>query len=457
MVYRLAFLIVTGLFIGCSSQEILDVDKVIENVHVISMGDEEIQQDRSVLIKDDRIQQVIKRGEVAVADTVERIDGNGGYLIPGLAEMHAHIPSRDASREYIDDVLFLYLANGITTIRGMLGDPLHLKLREQAAQNELLSPHIYTSGPGFGGNIESTEQARQRVRDQHEAGYNFLKIFPGPSLEEYNAIADEANAAGIEFSGHIPASVGLQRALEAGQTTIDHLDKYVEALVTDSSSIQEVEDPGVIYFGMHLTPYINRDRIQEVAQMTAEASTWNVPTQALSEHVLGPDSPEELSQRPEFQYMPDEMVNNWIGSKQSITGHEGFTTELAEQYLQLRRDILKTLHEADAGLLLGSDAPQIFNVPGFSVHHELRYIVEAGLTPYEAIQTGTVNPAEYLGKTQDRGTIAEGKVADMVLLEENPLDDISNSSSIAGVMYRGNWLSKEEIDKRLSEIAAKYE
>ncbi|MFH5831018.1 amidohydrolase family protein [Halalkalibaculum sp. DA3122] len=458
MKIKLVFLLLLGLSVGCTSQEVVDADKVIENVHIISMNNEgEIQQDRTLFIAGDRIIRIAEAGQLQAPEEAERIDGQGGYLIPGLSEMHAHIPPEDADRAYIEDVLFLYLANGITTIRGMLGQPLHLELREQAARDEIVSPRIYTSGPGFsGGSIQNVEQARQRVRDQHKAGYDFLKIFPGLSLEEYNAIADEANSVGIEFSGHIPASVGLERAIEAGQTTVDHLDKYVDALVPDTVDLDQIEDPGVIYFGMHLTPVADRNRIPEVAQMTAEGGTWNVPTQALLEHVLGLESAEEFARRPEFQYMPDETVSEWISSKQSITGNEAYSEELATEYLQLRRDIIKALHDEGANLLLGSDAPQIFNVPGFSMHHELRYIVEAGLTPYQALETGTYNTAQYLQDLENTGTIEEGKMADLVLLESNPLEDISNSETIAGVMYRGNWLSKEEIDNRLEKIAQKY-
>lgn len=456
MYQKIFLLFLAGLLIGCNAQKMVEADKVIENVHVISMNDEEIQQNRTVFIKGDSIARIAENDQFGIGNDAEVIDGGGGYLIPGLSEMHAHIPSGNADRAYIDDVLFLYLANGITTIRGMLGDPLHLELREQAAQNELVSPRIYTSGPGFGGGFESPEEARQQVRDQHEADYNFLKIFPGLTLEEYNAIADEANTVGIEFSGHIPSSVGLERALEAGQTTIDHLDKYVEALAADAVNLDEAEDPGVIFFGMHLTPDADRDRITEIARLTADAGTWNVPTQALSEHVIGTDDPEELAQRPEFQYLPSDMVQQWIGSKKSITGNDAYSEELAQNYLQLRRDVIKALHDEGAGLLLGSDAPQIFNVPGFSVHHELRYIVDAGLSPYETLRTGTYNAAQYLDNLQNSGTIEEGKTADMVLLERNPLEDISNSSSIVGVMYRGNWIDEEEIENRLNEIAAKY-
>ncbi|MGM0546170.1 MAG: amidohydrolase family protein, partial [Bacteroidota bacterium] len=357
---------------------------------------------------------------------------------------------------YIQDVLFLYLANGITTIRGMLGDPLHLELREKATQEDVQSPRIYTSGPGFSGDaFESTEEARQQVRDQHEAGYDFLKIFPGLTLEEYNAIADEANNLGIEFSGHIPSSVGLERALEAGQKTIDHLDKYPEALLSDNVNPDEIDNPGVIYFGMHFTPHIDQDKISNIAAQTKEAKAWNVPTQALLEHVLGPDSPKELAQRPEFQYMPFETVQEWIESKEKITDHEIYSEELAQNYLQLRRDIIKALHDEGAGILLGSDAPQIFNIPGFSVHHELQYLVDAGLRPYEALKTGTYNAAEYLDDRKNSGTIEEGKIADMVLLEENPLENISNSKTIVGVMYRGNWLDEETIQNKLNDIAAK--
>ncbi len=448
-----------GLLLSCSTQETVDADKVIENVGVITMdNDGKVLQGRTVFIKDDRIVRITTTDQAEIPETASRIDGEGKFLIPGLSEMHAHIPSGDAEQDYVEDVLFLYLSNGITTIRGMLGEPSHLDLRKQAAQNEIVSPRIYTSGPGFSGeSVDSTEHARQRVRDQHEAGYDFLKIFPGLTLEEYNAIAEEANDVGIEFSGHIPASVGLEKAIEAGQTTIDHLDKYMEALAGDTLDTEEVEDPGVIYFGMHAVPYVDRNRIPEVSEMTAEGGTWNVPTQALLEHVLGTESPDELAERPEFQYMPDETIEQWISSKQSITENEIYTEELAQEYLQLRRDMIKALHDAGAGLLLGSDAPQIFNVPGFSVHHELRYIVNSDLTPYQALRTGTYNTARYWDDLENSGTIAEGKVADMVLLESNPLDDISNSADIAGVMYRGNWLAGEDIDKGLESIAEKHQ
>lgn len=446
-----------GLLIGCNSNEPIDADKAIANVHVISMNDEEIQENRTVFIKDDRIVKIAEENQHESEDA-EVIDGKGRYLIPGLSEMHAHIPSGDADQEYIQDVLFLYLTNGITTIRGMLGDPLHLELRQKAAQENVQSPRIYTSGPGFSGNaFESAEQARQQVRDQHEAGYDFLKIFPGLTLEEYNAIADEAKTVGIEFSGHIPLSVGLERAIKAGQKTIDHLDKYPEALLADDVNQDEIDNPGVIYFGMHLTPHVDRDKISDIATQTKEAGTWNVPTQALLEHVLGPEPAEEMAQRPEFQYMPSETVVQWIESKKSITDHKIYSEELAQNYLQLRRDILKALHDKGAGLLLGSDAPQIFNVPGFSVHHELQYLVDAGLTPYEALQTGTYNAAEYLDDMQNRGTIEEGKIADMVLLKENPLKNIANSKTIVGVMYRGHWLDQETIENKLNDIATRNE
>lgn len=458
MLNKMVFLVIGVLLLGCAQQESTDADIVIEDVNVISMNSEEVQSNRTVLVKGDRITGIVEAGSVNVGEGIQRIDGSGKYLIPGLSEMHAHIPSADAGQDYINDVLFLYLSNGITTIRGMLGEPSHLKLSEQAAQNEIVSPRIYTAGPGFsGGSIESAEQARQRVRDQYKAGYDFLKILPGLSRDEYNAIADEANTVGIEFSGHIPASVNLERAIEAGQTTIDHLDKYVEALVADTAETDQIDEPGVIYFGMHLSPYVDQNKINEVAQITAEGGTWNVPTQALLEHVLGTEPPEELAQRPEFQYMPNETVKDWIASKRSITGNEAYTEELALEYLQLRRDMVKALQENNANLLLGSDAPQIFNVPGFSLHHELRYIVDAGLTPYETLKTGTYNVARYLGDLENMGTIEEGKIADMVLLNANPLEDIENFNSIEGVMYRGNWLGKEDIDQRRKAIAEKYQ
>ncbi|MFQ5679098.1 MAG: amidohydrolase family protein [Gemmatimonadota bacterium] len=419
-------------------------------VHVLPMDRERILADQTVLVRGDRIVRIGPAGEVRVPEQARRVEASGQYLIPGLGEMHAHVPSQ-GGREFMERVLFLYLSNGITTVRGMLGQPAHLELKEEVARGELLGPRIYTSGPSLNGNsIPDPDSARRAVLHQAEAGYDFLKIHPGLSRASYDAIARTADSVGIRWAGHVPADVGLARALEAGQASVDHLDQYMEALVPEGAEASGLQP---LFFGVHLVDVVDESLIPRVAEATREAGVWNVPTQSLIEHILDPDlSPEELASRPEMRYMPPQMVEGWVQQKRRLMQHPTYTPERARRFIEIRRHIIGGLQEAGAKLLLGSDAPQIFQVPGFSIQAELQMAVAAGLTPYQALVAGTRNVAEYFGDQEEYGTLEEGKVADLVLLEGNPLEEIAAMSRIAGVMTRGRWLSAGEIRERLTAL-----
>lgn len=418
-------------------------------VDVIPMDRERILEDRTVLVRNGRIERIGPSAEVEVPEAV-RVAAEGGYLMPGLGEMHAHIPPQ-GGRDWMEQVLFLYLANGITTVRGMLGQPAHLELRDDVAGGEVPGPRIYTSGPSLNGSsIPGPDSARRAVRHQHEAGYDFLKIHPGLTRAEYDAMVEEADRLGMSWAGHVSLEVGVRHALETGQATIDHLDRYVEALLPEDAD-PSADEVGL--FGYGVFDRADRSKIPELARATADAGVWNVPTQSLVERFLSPASAEELAAMPEVRYMPDEMVEGWKESKAGMDADPGNTRERAEAFIQLRRDLILALHEAGAPLLLGSDAPQVFQVPGFSVHDELRLLVESGLSPYEALVTGTRNVAVFFGDEAEYGTVEEGKVADLVLLEANPLEDVTATREIRGVMVRGRWLPRAEIRERLEAMA----
>ncbi len=425
------------------------------DVNVIPMDRERVLEGQTVIVRDGRIAEIGPTAQVRVPGGAVRIEGRGRYLMPGLAEMHAHIPPPQAAEQfgerYVDNVLFLYLANGITTIRGMLGHPQHLVLRERAARGELLSPRIYTSGPSFNGNSAPTPEVAERmVREQREAGYDFLKIHPGLTRPVYDRMAATANQVGIRFAGHVPQEVGLQRALEARQATIDHLDGYVEALA--EGKVPTGTPTG--FFGLNWAPYADESRIPALVRQTREAGVWNVPTQSLIEHLASPEDPEAMARWPEMRYMPPRMVAQWVTAKRSLQGGAAFSPEAERRLVELRHRLIRELHHAGAGLLLGSDAPQIFNVPGFSIQHELRMLVDAGLTPYQALETGTRNPALFFGAQDQFGTVEVGRSADLILLEANPLADVGNLARRAGVMVRGRWLPESEIRQRLETMAA---
>ncbi len=249
-------------------------------VNVLPMTDgQQMLADQTVVVRGERIVSAGPRGSVEIPAEATRIDAQNQYLLPGLAEMHGHIPPPSAPQQYVSDVLFLYVANGITTVRGMLGWPGQLELRERVNRGEVLSPTLYLAGPSFSGqSIGSPEQAVARVEQQKQEGWDLLKIHPGLTLQEYDAMADAAHRLEIRFGGHVPEEVGLMHALESRQETFDHLDGYIEYLQGDRPLAQEA--------------------LVEVARKTREAGAWVVPTMALWETLLGVADLEELEQYP---------------------------------------------------------------------------------------------------------------------------------------------------------------
>jgi hypothetical protein len=249
----------------------------------------------------------------------------------------------------------------------------------------------------------------------------------------------------------VPADVGVQRAIEAKQATIDHLDGYVEALVPAERRTQGG------FFGLNLASYADRSRIPALVSATVAAGVWNVPTQTLIENWPTPSpTVDELLARPEMAYVSPETRAQWGNSKRQMLSAPGYDGARVLALVSLRRDIIKALHEAGAGLLLGSDAPQVFNVPRFSLHRELEAIVASGLTPFEALRHGTANPAVFFDATDEFGTIRAGLEADLVLAAGNPLDDVAALARPEGVMVRGRWLDRAELDRGLAEIGARY-
>jgi imidazolonepropionase-like amidohydrolase len=432
---------------GAAAQEVT----AFRNVAVIPMDSERVLEAQTVVVRGDRIVSIGPAAGAQVPSGARVVEGNGRYLVPGLAEMHAHVPPGDDPRD-VEEVLFLYVANGITTARGMLGEPSHLQLRERIAKQEVLGPRLFTSGPSLNDqSVDSPEQAARLVRDEARAGYDFIKVHPGPTRAEYDAAVKAAAESGIELAGHVPADVGVMRAIEARQATIDHLDGYVEELVPPARR----SDGG--FFGLDIADRVDRTRLPAVVAATAAAGVWNVPTQTLIEHWPAPSpTVEELLARPEMVYVPPEARDAWARAKRELVDDSGYDPARARALVSVRRDLIKALQDAGAGLLLGSDAPQVFNVPGFSLQRELVAMVAAGLTPYDALRMGTANPAIFFGKTSEFGTIREGLAADLVLAGGNPLTDVGALARPDGVMVRGRWLDRAALDARLEEIAARY-
>ncbi|MEX2499541.1 MAG: amidohydrolase family protein [Wenzhouxiangellaceae bacterium] len=415
---------------------------LFENARVVDIDAASVSEPRTLVVRDGWIVEQPPASD----ESVTTIDAAGHYLIPGLAEMHAHVPP-GAEQAAVDDVLALFLAHGITTIRGMLGEPGHLALRAGLASGERTGPRLITSGPSLNGNsVPDVERARELVRRQAEAGYDFLKLHPGLLPDTFAAIVEAADGLDIGFAGHVSIAVGVERALAAGQATIDHLDGYAQVLVPEGDPARQRE-PG--FFGFNIASAMDPDRVDEWARRTAEAGVWNVPTQTLIENLAVNDI-ESLLERPAMRYVTEETRAQWVARVEQMRASA--EPDILENFVAVRRALIKALHDSGAGVLLGADAPQIMNVPGDALHHELEIYVEAGLSPAEALATGTVNVAEFLDQPA-LGCLRPGCVADLVLLDANPLEDISNVRRVRGVMRAGQWFDRDRLDAMLADVA----
>ena len=422
---------------------------VFRNVNVIPMDEEKVLKDQDVLIKDGIIKEIGNAGKVKHAKDARIIEAKGKYLIPGLAEMHAHVPPNDDIAA-MKEVLSLFLNNGVTTIRGMLGHPKHLELRNMLQSGEMIGPRFYTSGPSFNGNsVKTPEAAVQMVKEQKLAGYDFLKLHPGLTKENFAAIAKTANEVNIPFAGHVSFDVGVWRAVEAGYASIDHLDGFVESLVPVIDTIKE-QQAGL--FAMFIAKYADEKRIPALMKVLKDKNIWVVPTQALAERWFTPDKDADaFAKDPEMIYMKEETMKSWINSKKNLMANPNYKADEIRKFIALRRKLIYECQQHGVGLLLGSDAPQVFDVPGFSIHHELKYMVDAGLTPYQALYSGTANPAKYFS-LKNSGMIKPGYISDLVLLDANPLENIENTKKIAGVMRGNHWFDKNIIVAELKKL-----
>jgi imidazolonepropionase-like amidohydrolase len=398
------------------------------NVNVVPMDRERILPGQTVIVRADRI------SEIGPADTTDipkgalRIDGRDKYLMPGLVDMHVHLMRPDQ-----DHRLILFIVNGVTAIRDMWGTEYYLRLREQIKKGKPIGPTIYTTGPIIDGSppiwptsigVETPKQAAQVVAEHKEAGYDFIKVYSRLSVECYDTIIEAAAKHGMPVVGHVPGAVGLEHALDAGQHSIEHLSGYGPFLQDET-------------------------KMTLIAQTTREAGTWNCVTLVLFQKRFGMSSEEAEQERKlaYMKYVSSFLKMRWQGLRSKEPNHS--------LRMSNRKRITKALHDGGARIVLGTDTPSPYVMAGFSIHQELRNLVEVDLTPYEAIKAGTRDAAECLGELDEFGTISEGLRADLILVEDNPLEDVGNAARRIGVMARGRWFPQSELRAMLDALAIK--
>jgi len=400
---------------------------VFRNVTTVPMDRDRIAADQTVVVRGSLIETVGPAASVRAPAEAVVIDGTGRFLVPGLTDMHVHLPGPAAPAGRAEDELFLYVANGVTTVRSMAGSDNHLRLRERVDAGDVIGPRLVLAGPGLDGErVKSPEDGEREVRQQQARGYDLVKILPGLSLTSYDAIVRTAREAGVTFAGHVPADVGVRHAIDSGQSTIEHLDGYLELLKGREPIAAEAMAP--------------------IVAQTRQAGVWNVPTMAVMAVNVGAIDTKAVVKRPELQHIAKDYIDQWL----ELLARSSIPRPTSEIIQMNRMRLLKALNDAGARILLGTDSPQLFNAPGFSIVREMQMMAEAGMTPYQVMRAGTEQIGEYFKRPC--GTITAGACADLILLDGNPLQDLRNLTRRRGVMVRGRWMPDAELRRRLERI-----
>lgn len=438
--------------------------------HVLPMDQERVLRHHTVVIADGRIAALGPSAAIEIPEGAQIVDAAGKYLMPGLIDMHAHLLSDyEFPDELGPDELFVMAANGVTTARLMIGTPELLQLRQQVRNGEVPGPRLFVASPQFAGRnlfgeyfngfeVKTPEEARAAVRRSVSEGYDFIKLTFFLKPDVYDAIIEEARAQNIRVIGHVGPQVGLQRALDASQQ-IEHLDQYLEALLADDSSLQSSVSGVAIWRpgAWKSIPHLDRKKIPEVVAATVKAGVWNTPTHAFLHTAFAKSQTwEEISKRPDMRFFHPEKVEKMRGTQDHYWNNVNPPQKYRDEFIAIRQELTLALYEAGAKLMIGSDAPEWFLHYGFTMPREMQSFVDAGLPAYASLVAATRNPAEFLG-LKDTGTIAVGKRADLLLLHQNPLENVQHVSNRAGVVVNGRWFSSSTLVKRLDEISARFQ
>jgi imidazolonepropionase-like amidohydrolase len=435
----------------------------ITHVTLIDVTNGRTQPETTVTIQGNRITNIApSTGAKPIAGQI--VDASGQFLIPGLWDMHTHVYFDKTAADGTDLILPLLLANGITGVRDM-GSELDLVLhaRGEIAAHRLLGPRMIVSGPMLDGPkseykasipIASPEDGRKAVDMLKSRGVDFIKTQSGIPREAYFAIADESKKKGIEFEGHVPDSIRAAEAVAAGQRTFEHLIGIFEASSPDEDKyLTGQKSPGAF-----LATY-DPKRESAIIQLLSKNHIWQCPTLFWERGQWLVDAI-DYSKDPDLALAAHTWVTKlWPAAQKSIL--KSLDTDplpVREKFVDHELDIIRKLNAAHVPFLAGTDTPAGVDViPGVSLHLELQRFVAAGFTPLEALQTATLNPAKFYNKLPDYGPIQKGRIADLVLLKANPMEDIGNSRKISGVIADGRYISQQGLDQlraKLKQLAA---
>lgn len=457
---------------------------VLTHVAVIDTTGGPAQPDQTVVIRGGRIVEVGKGGKVRVRAGSQVVNATGKFLIPGLWDMHFHW--------YDEGYLPLTIVNGVTGVRIMLGYAEHYQWRKQIEADQLLGPRIVIASRALDGpkplfpgppsaSVTNATEARQAVINAKEHGADFVKVLSYLPRDAFFAIADEAKKRGISFVGHVPNSVTVEEASNSGIRSIEHLTGmqhltgmldacssraadllklWQEALAnfdaSDQTDASQALASGAAFrarMQMALDTY-DPHKAAMLFTLLKTNHTWISPTLTTERNEIFFDDP-SIATDAWLKYTAAGARGGWKWERDSLSKeYSPEDVALLKQVYRKDLELVGAMRRAGVEFLAGTDTGNEFTVPGFSLHDELGLLVEAGFTPLQALQAATLSPARFLGREGDLGTVAPGKIADLVLLDANPLENINNTRKIAAVLYRGKLYDRSVLNAMLSKIQA---
>ncbi|MBL7934097.1 MAG: amidohydrolase family protein [Bacteroidia bacterium] len=442
-----------------------DSTTAIVDVTVIPMTKDVSLEHYNVLIKDGKITALGKTADLKIPENAKVIDGKGKFVLPGFFDMHAHFFYEQGDNvNTCEAELKLMLANGLTTTRIECGDSVYLVARKNVREKKWKGPELFVSSPQFVGDwpwpgkmfamlCKSPEDAIAAVKKCKKQGYDEIKITFMVKREVYDAIIKTAREENIKVTGHVGPLVKLPAALQAKQQ-IEHMDEFIDMLLPDTTYNhgESVSDMNIWRKrAWNTVPYLDEKKIPDLVRQVKQAGIYVTPTNYFFLSSFADSiSKETFMKRPDYAYIPKKILEE----RWKIREHywkKAPPLASRQRYIQIRKKMTFQLSEAGVKLMAGSDSPEWFLVQGFSIHDELETFASAGLSPYSALLTATRNPAEYLGILSTKGTIENGKDADMILLENNPLLNISNTRTIFAVIKNGLVYNKTDLYKLKNE------
>ena len=469
----LTLLLLAVLVSDLISQNIRSKTLVFTHVTIIDATGAPAKSDMTVAITGNRIIELGPSTNLRVPQDAQIVNATGKFMIPGLWDMHVHWFRYDKA------FLQLFPINGVTGVRVMWGAPTHFEWRKEFEEGTSLGPRMAIAGnildgprPIWPGSmaISNEAESRQAVISTKQHGYDFVKVYSLLPRKAYFAIADEAKKQRIPFAGHVPQSVSVAEASDAGQKSIEHLTGILAACSAREEQLRQMlinvySDPmrGQRPISPSLIRPITRLMLETFNAQKANAlfarlkqnQTWQCPTLTVLRSGAFINDP-SFRNDPRLKYMPAELRESWNPANNfrfRTRTHEDFA--LARSVYRKQIEVVGLMRRAGVEFIAGTDVLNPFCFPGFSLHDELAILVEAGLSPMEALQAATLNPARFFGQEKDFGTVAHGKIADLVLLDANPLDDIRNTTKINSVVVNGRLLDRTALDQLLTQVQAR--